>query len=462
MNATTNLAPHATALKAAMDAFADTFIANPSADTLEKNIEAIVILEQAFNLKATIDSAVAHAAILAHAGKHAASSKPIDFLTHILGISRAEAHRRLDRAALHYPQTPSQNSVCEQTLATTTQRQISGEKQTIIAAAVNKLHEGTELTPAQFHADAIEQATHRSPEDLRTWARNTVNKANNALAPDHTRAHRNRSFQIGPIDNDGGCYFKGYAPSELAALMEAAITPRAKKGVLASVDASTDKRSLDQRRADALWHVFRQFHNNTTHHHGGVGSIVLCMSAKDLDVMPAGGYPTNTHANLTPLDVLRLGAAKYDFALALDPDTGNPLRLGRGKRLANLEQKIALQASLQVCSHPGCQQPAVACDVHHLVAWAKGGFTDIENLTLLCAHHHSENDDSRRAPERGFADRCKVTGRVGFRSPPTLANPHGGIVFNNTTAQQRSCGANTREQQWHTNTQAQPPPLPPP
>lgn len=442
-----------------MHAFVDVFVTSPSADVLEENIEAIIALENLFNLKATIDAAVAQAAILARAGKHAASSKTIDFLTGILGISRAEAHRRLDRATLHYPDT-SDDPVHEHTLAATTEQHISGEKQTIITTALNKLAEGTDLTPAQFHAQAVKEATRRSPEDLRTWARNTVRKANNALAPDHTRAHRKRSFHIGPVDHDGGCYFKGYAPAELAALMEAAITPRAKKGVLAIVEASEDKRSSEQRRADALWYVFRTFHQGLTHAHGGIGSIVLCLSAKDLDVMPAGGYPTNTHASLTPLEVLRLGEAKYDFALALDPDTGDPLRLGRSKRLAGMEQKIALQAALQVCSHPGCEQPAVACDVHHLLAWAKGGFTDIENLTLLCAHHHSENDDTRRNPERGFADRCSVTGRIGFRSPPTLANPQGGIMFNDSAAQQKSCGRTTREQHWPTQAKAEPPPPP--
>src|SRR6185503_20759876 len=37
---------------------------------------------------------------------------------------------------------------------------------------------------------------------------------------------------------------------------------------------------------------------------------------------------------------------------------------------------------------PHCEKPASACDSHHLRAWLQGGPTQLENLTLLCPHHH--------------------------------------------------------------------------
>ncbi|MFC6713899.1 HNH endonuclease signature motif containing protein [Branchiibius cervicis] len=29
------------------------------------------------------------------------------------------------------------------------------------------------------------------------------------------------------------------------------------------------------------------------------------------------------------------------------------------------------------------------CDLHHLIAWAKGGRTDLANCGLLCRRHHT-------------------------------------------------------------------------
>jgi len=40
------------------------------------------------------------------------------------------------------------------------------------------------------------------------------------------------------------------------------------------------------------------------------------------------------------------------------------------------------------CRFPGCDRPVSHCDAHHLHHWRKGGFTDYDNLGLLCSRHH--------------------------------------------------------------------------
>ncbi|HYK69206.1 MAG TPA: HNH endonuclease signature motif containing protein, partial [Streptosporangiaceae bacterium] len=40
------------------------------------------------------------------------------------------------------------------------------------------------------------------------------------------------------------------------------------------------------------------------------------------------------------------------------------------------------------CRFPGCDQPAIACHVHHLRRRADGGDTSIANCCLLCPFHH--------------------------------------------------------------------------
>lgn len=64
------------------------------------------------------------------------------------------------------------------------------------------------------------------------------------------------------------------------------------------------------------------------------------------------------------------------------------LYLGRTERYANREQRRALAARDRGCAVPGCDRPPAFCDAHHVVFWDNAGKTDIDNLVLLCRHHH--------------------------------------------------------------------------
>ncbi|MFM8310360.1 MAG: DUF222 domain-containing protein, partial [Ilumatobacteraceae bacterium] len=63
---------------------------------------------------------------------------------------------------------------------------------------------------------------------------------------------------------------------------------------------------------------------------------------------------------------------------------------GRAVRLATDDQYRALVARDGGCRWPGCDKPASWCEVDHLVPWQLGGRTDLDNLVLLCAAHHTE------------------------------------------------------------------------
>ncbi len=39
------------------------------------------------------------------------------------------------------------------------------------------------------------------------------------------------------------------------------------------------------------------------------------------------------------------------------------------------------------CRFPGCTN-ATFTNVHHIVPWKPGGRTDLDNLVLVCLHHH--------------------------------------------------------------------------
>jgi hypothetical protein len=88
---------------------------------------------------------------------------------------------------------------------------------------------------------------------------------------------------------------------------------------------------------------------------------------------------------------------------------GQPLALGRGQRLVNRAQRRALRfRDGPGCAFPGCA--ARHADAHHLVYWTDGGLTDLDNLVLLCRHHH-------RLLHEGRYRAAMVDGRPRFFRP---------------------------------------------
>jgi Domain of unknown function (DUF222)/HNH endonuclease len=75
--------------------------------------------------------------------------------------------------------------------------------------------------------------------------------------------------------------------------------------------------------------------------------------------------------------------------LVLDPD-GLPLDVGRTLRLVPPWLRRAVEARDGGCVFAGCDAPSWWCEVHHLVSWALGGETSLENSGLLCERHHTQ------------------------------------------------------------------------
>jgi hypothetical protein len=66
---------------------------------------------------------------------------------------------------------------------------------------------------------------------------------------------------------------------------------------------------------------------------------------------------------------------------------GRPLDVGRRHREPNAQQRRALRARDRSCRFPGCGATR-HLHAHHVVHWADGGPTDMDNLVLLCSAHH--------------------------------------------------------------------------
>jgi hypothetical protein len=88
---------------------------------------------------------------------------------------------------------------------------------------------------------------------------------------------------------------------------------------------------------------------------------------------------------------------------------GSVLDVGRRTRTIPPAVRRALQVRDGGCRFPGCGLRFT--EAHHLVHWADGGETTLDNLVLLCRFHH------RRVHEDGFGVRRGPDGGVRFVDP---------------------------------------------
>ena len=66
---------------------------------------------------------------------------------------------------------------------------------------------------------------------------------------------------------------------------------------------------------------------------------------------------------------------------------GEPLSIGRKSRTVPTAIRRALDGRDRTCRFPGCSHTKWL-DAHHIRHWTDGGETSLENLVLLCTHHH--------------------------------------------------------------------------
>ncbi|MGY1753833.1 DUF222 domain-containing protein [Blastococcus sp. SYSU D01042] len=75
--------------------------------------------------------------------------------------------------------------------------------------------------------------------------------------------------------------------------------------------------------------------------------------------------------------------------IVIGPDS-MPMDVGRTHRVVPPHLRRAVELRDQCCVFTGCEAPAWWCDVHHVLHWADGGDTSLENSALLCERHHTK------------------------------------------------------------------------
>lgn len=127
-------------------------------------------------------------------------------------------------------------------------------------------------------------------------------------------------------------------------------------------------------------------------------------------------HPTTLHRILCDASV----------RVMIHDEDGTPMDQGRRKRLVTPRLRRAVEdRDGGRCQFPGCEARH-HLHVHHILAWFRGGKTDLANLVLLCGFHH------RLLHEHGYTIDVVAPGRYRFRrpdgtpvpdAPPTRGDP---------------------------------------
>jgi hypothetical protein len=222
---------------------------------------------------------------------------------------------------------------------------------------------------------------------------------------------RRRGFTL-LADTDGSYRVTGRLTPACGALLQACLTPRS--APRPTDDAGPDPRNHGQRMHDALQELAGvAVRRNELSESGAPAQVIITLTADQLATRQ-GLAQTSFGQPLPVGEALRL-ADEASLHLLLRDQRGQILDHGRVRRIATRAQTLALIARDQGCSFPGCDQPPEHCQRHHIKAWADGGRTDLDNLTLVCGYHHREFDRA------GWT--CQMTDGQPHWIPPAWIDP---------------------------------------
>lgn len=177
--------------------------------------------------------------------------------------------------------------------------------------------------------------------------------------------------------------------------------------------------------ADALLDIVRahQAHATAPTHGGDRPRVTLILGIGAL--LTGLGEMALTGGSLLSAEEARRLACDCDLVPAVLDAAGVPLDLGRQKRLVTPEIRAALTARDRGCAFPGCAKPPAVCEAHHIIPWWCGGQTCLDNLVLLCPHHHRRVEPGRDWTPTPTTPTVGPSASVPTGSPKSSPRPDG-------------------------------------
>ena len=143
------------------------------------------------------------------------------------------------------------------------------------------------------------------------------------------------------------------------------------------------------RRADALCHIAEQFlaHEAVPSRQAERYQVVVHVDRSVLSGEGHGDCCHMEHGGAIAAETARRLVCDASLVTLEEGEDGELLNIGRRSRSIPPAIRRALAHRDQGCRFPGCLNHRFV-DAHHIRHWADGGETRMDNLVLLCRHHH--------------------------------------------------------------------------
>jgi hypothetical protein len=143
-------------------------------------------------------------------------------------------------------------------------------------------------------------------------------------------------------------------------------------------------------RADALMELVHESARGTRPERSPI-EVVVTIPAAALQADPApdpiATVGCTADGGTVSAPVARRLCCDAGVVTLVEDAAGHPLSVGRKTRTIPSTIRRALLKRDATCRFPGCTN-RLFLDGHHIQHWADGGATSLENLCLLCSHHH--------------------------------------------------------------------------
>ncbi|WP_370180540.1 DUF222 domain-containing protein [Rhodococcus wratislaviensis] len=348
-------------------------------------------------------------------------NSPNKLLIAVLRVSAADASARVasarDLGLLHTTSGEQMEAALPETAAAQRDGDIGADHARAVRKIMRKIPLAVDNADVALAESILAQcARGGTPEDVESAGHRLLAHLNpdGNLGDDRDRSRR-RGVSLGRQDSELMSKISGELDPTARALLDPILAKWARPGMNnpddpespcgdaenPSIDrealvaaAARDNRTAAQRNHDALSAMFRvMLESGILGQHRGLPVTAIITMTLDQLEKAAGGVATTATGGLLPVDdALKLAERAHPVLVLFDHD-GRPLHLGRRRRVASADQRLALIAAEGGCTRPGCATPASMCAVHHVQEWRKGGHTDIDSLTLVCDACHAQVHD---------------------------------------------------------------------
>jgi len=182
-------------------------------------------------------------------------------------------------------------------------------------------------------------------------------------------------------DHDGSLVIKARLPAEQGALVVKALEMAMDKDFAEATSETTEERQpIAARRADALSGIAETYMNNNESSGSTADryQVVVHVVAETSHIEDGPHVTAETSRRI---------ACDSSIVPIKEDKNGEPLSIGRRSRTIPPAMRRVLRVRDKGCRFPGCTNTRFV-DGHHIQHWADGGETSLDNLVMLCRHHH--------------------------------------------------------------------------